>query len=387
MRILHLCLACFYIDGYNYQENVLPRISKENGHDVMIIASTETYIDNAELGYIEPREYITEFGVPIKRLPYKHILSDKVSQKLRKYIGLYEEIEKFRPDIIYSHDISFASVDEVAEYVKNHREVVFLADTHSADYNSGQNWVSLNILHRAFYKRHILKALPYIKKYYYIGPAERDFSIENYGIPESLMEFLPLGGIIPDEEDYKRKRGEYRAKLNINDELLLVHSGKLSAEKKTAELLRAFKAAENLNARMVIIGSIPDETKSEIFELIESDERIEYLGWQAPEYLLGCLCAADLYCQPGSPSATLQNAICCGSAIMAQPMEAYRMLDKGNFFWVENEEGISEVLSSISENPKQLEDAKKASVKCAREFLDYREMERKIVSEGNGHRA
>ena len=66
MRILHLCLACFYIDGYNYQENILPRINHEDGHDVRILASTETYVDNLHLGYVEPREYVTEYGVPIQ---------------------------------------------------------------------------------------------------------------------------------------------------------------------------------------------------------------------------------------------------------------------------------------------------------------------------------
>ena len=69
MKILHLCLACFYIDNYTYQENILPRINHEDGHDVRILASTETYVDNAHLGYVEPAEYVTEYGVPIKRLP------------------------------------------------------------------------------------------------------------------------------------------------------------------------------------------------------------------------------------------------------------------------------------------------------------------------------
>ena len=69
MRILHLCLACFYIDGYNYQENILPRINHEDGHDVRILASTETYVDNLHLGYVEPREYVTEYGVPIRKQP------------------------------------------------------------------------------------------------------------------------------------------------------------------------------------------------------------------------------------------------------------------------------------------------------------------------------
>ena len=70
MRILHCCLSCFYIDGYNYQENILPKINKLDGHEVMVIASTETYIDNNNLGYIEPCEYYTCENVLIKRIAY-----------------------------------------------------------------------------------------------------------------------------------------------------------------------------------------------------------------------------------------------------------------------------------------------------------------------------
>ena len=224
MRILHCCLAAFYIDGYNYQENVLPRISKEKGHDVLIIASTETYVGNTSLGYVAPSDYITEYGVPIKRLPYKHIVSHRISRKIRKYIGLYDAIERFAPDIIFSHDISYASVIDVVEYVKNHPNVTFLADTHTAAYNSGLNWMSLNILHRLIYKRYIGKTIPYLKKYYYIGPAERDFSVINYGVPEGVMEFLPLGGIIPDAATYMRQREKFRREFGVAEgELLELH--------------------------------------------------------------------------------------------------------------------------------------------------------------------
>ena len=381
MKILHLCLACFYIDGYNYQENVLPRISKENGNEVMIIASTETYVDNMTLGYVEPSEYTTEYGVPIKRLPYKKIINDRISPKIRKYIGLYEEIELFKPDIIFSHDLSYASLDEVVRYLDEHKEVTFLADTHTADYNSGQNWLSLNILHRLFYKKHIKKALPYLKKYYYIGPAERDFSVNNYQVPTEIMEFLPLGGIIPDKGVLERNCREIREDLQMPDEVLFVHSGKLSAEKRTADLIKAFIKAEDSNARLIIIGSIPEETRRELTELIQLDERITYLGWKASDQLIKYLCAADLYCQPGSPSATLQNAVCCGCAIMARPMEAYTMLDAGNFFWVEDEEEIYQLFMKIKENRGILEDAKNRSLTCANEYLDYRQMEMRIVSE------
>ena len=49
MKVLHCCLAAFYIDDYGYQENILPKMHKIQGHQVKIVSSTETYIDNQTL--------------------------------------------------------------------------------------------------------------------------------------------------------------------------------------------------------------------------------------------------------------------------------------------------------------------------------------------------
>lgn len=379
MRILHLCLACFYIDNYNYQENILPRLSSERGHSVKIIASTETYINNEKLGYVNPASYMTEYGVPIVRLPYKTVVNQRISAKLRIYDGLQEEIEKFHPDIIFSHDLSFGSLPVVVKYVKEHKNVCFLSDTHTADYNSGQNWVSLNVLHKLFYKSRIQKALPYVKKVYYIGPAERDFSLNVYGVPEELMEFLPLGGVVLSDSDREKKRNEYRHLFGIeDDELLFVHSGKLSAEKETAMLLSAFSKNKSLKAKLIIIGSISDSIRDEIMKLINADDRISYLGWKDADFLQGSLCACDLYCQPGTPSATLQNAICCGSAIMAKPYEGYRLLDQGNFLWIDSEDDIVSKFEKILNGNVSIETMRGHSLLIAKEYLDYAKMEEKI---------
>ena len=67
MKILHLCLSCFYIDGFSYQENELARQNNLDGHDVLVIASTENYDANGRLVYGEPREYIGSDGVPVVR--------------------------------------------------------------------------------------------------------------------------------------------------------------------------------------------------------------------------------------------------------------------------------------------------------------------------------
>lgn len=374
MRILHLCLANFYIDGYNYQENVLPRINKEDGHDVRIIASTETFVDNQHLGYVQPSEYVTEYGVPIKRLPYVTVGTHFTTIKFRKYPYLYEEIAAFAPDVILAHGLAYWSVLDVIRYKKEHPEVKLYADTHTAHHNSGRNWLSLNIQHRIYYKWLIQKAIPYLEKYFYIGENERQFSAEHYGVPESLMEFYPLGGIIFADEDYEKNRAQRRAELNLTgDEILLLHSGKLDALKRTEDLLRAFAAVPELKAKLAIIGSIPEDMKPVLEPLMAADPRVQYLGWKSGEELQEYLCACDLYCQPGSVSATMQNSVCCNCPVLSYPHEAYtKDLDFGNVLWVDTVESISKAFHKIATGKVDLRNMSDKSLRCAYELLDYR---------------
>ena len=376
MRILHLCLACFYIDGYNYQENILPRINHEDGHDVRILASTETYVDNLHLGYVEPREYVTEYGVPIKRLPYVKVGTQFSTIKIRKYPHVYEEIAAFAPDVILSHDLGYWSLLDVIRYKQDHPEVKLYADTHTAYANSGTNWLSMHVLHQLIYRRLVRKALPYLEKYWYIGAGERDFNQGVYGVPASKMEWYPLGGTLFSDEVYAEKRARRRAELGLApDELLLVHSGKLGPLKRTADLLRAFSAVPDFRAKLIIIGSVPEETKSDILPLVEQDGRVEYLGWKSANELLEYLCACDLYCQPGSGSATLQNALCCGCPVLAFPHGSYmELLDRGQFFWARTQEDMQHGFHEIMETPELLPTMTEKAWECAREVLDYRKL-------------
>lgn len=376
MRILHLCLANYYIDNYTYQENMLTHVNKKEGHEVLIIASTETFIDGTHLGYVKPKSYITEYGVPIKRLPYKRVMTNFVTHKFRAYPHLYREIDAFSPDVIMIHSMAFWSVLDVIRYKKAHPEVKLYADTHTAAYNSGTNWISLHILHRIYYRWLTQKALPYLDKYFYIGEGERLFSIENYGVPEAIMEYYPLGGTLLSDEDYQRTRAIRRQELEIaDDQHLYIHSGKMGPMKRTKELLEAFSSVDDPQAVLAIIGSIPDTLQPIILPLIEADSRMKYLGWKSGEELQEYLCACDLYCQPGSVSATMQNAVCRNCAIMAYPHLPYTThLDWGNILWVKSREDMESVFRSIAADPKQLPRLKQNSRRCAEELLDYRKL-------------
>lgn len=376
MKILHLCLACFYIDNYTYQENILPHINHEDGHDVRIIASTETYVDNAHLGYVEPSEYVTEYGVPIKRLPYVKVGNGFVTHKLRIYPHLYEELAAFAPDVVMCHDLAFGSVLDVIRYKKDHPQVKLYADTHSAAYNSGTNWLSLHILHRLYYRYLTQKALPYLERYFYIGEGEREFSARNYNIPEAQMEYYPLGGVLLSDEEYAATRAKRRAELGLaENDRLYIHSGKLQTVKRTDELLSAFSAVDDPHAVLAVIGSIPKEREAVLLPLIAADKRIRYLGWKSGDDLQEYLCAADLYCQPGSVSATMQNAICRNTPVMSYPHPAYTAdLDYGQFFWIKTQADMEQVFGKIKADPDVLLPMSAASRRCAEDLLDYRKL-------------
>lgn len=376
MKILHLCLSCFYIDNYTYQENILPRINHEDGHDVRILASTETYVDNAHLGYVEPAEYVTEYGVPIKRLPYVKAGNGFVTHKFRAYPHLYEEIAAFAPDVIFSHDLSYWSVLDVIRYKKAHPAVKLYADTHTAYNNSGTNWLSLHILHRGLYRYLTKKAFPYLEKYFYISDECREFSHEVYDIPNEKMEFYPLGGTLLSDEEYAAVRAKRRTELGLaENDRLYIHSGKLDALKRSDELFRAFSAVDDPHAVLAVIGSIPKEREAVLLPLIEADERIRYLGWRTGEELQEYLCAADLYCQPGSQSATMQNAVCRYCPVMLYPHPAHTAdYDRGEVIWIKTQADMEMVFRSLAADPAQLKPLRENAEKLARELLDYRRL-------------
>lgn len=375
MKILHISLAGFYTENMTYQENILTQYNAKDGHETVIL-SVNFQWEEAQVVKTPVCDRVMEDGVRLIRLKYVNPDSHFTHQKIRRVKGLYPLLEQLAPDVILSHGLCYWSVLDVIRYKKNHPEIKLYADTHTAAYNSGTNWLSLHVLHRIFYRYLTQKALPYLEKYFYITELSRQFSIQNYGVPESLMEFYPLGGTLLTEEEYRAVRTRRRAELGLSENTpLLIHSGKLDALKRTDELLRAFAAVPELDARLAVIGSIPEDRKDLLNSLMEADKRVIYLGWKSGEELEEYLCACDLYCQPGSESATLQNAVCRGCPILSYPHEDYTTdLDYRNFIWVKTVEDMAAAFLRLEENPALLDSLREGSWRCARELLDYRKL-------------
>lgn len=381
MKIAHIGLASHYTDGMTYQDNMLSEQNVKDGHEVLYISDAQRF-ENGKLVSVGVQDRLLPCGVRVVYLPYRKILTASASDKIRKVDGLYELLCSFQPDVILCHGLCFYSSLDAVRYKKEHPETKLYADTH-ADYgNSGKSWVSLHILHRLYYRALAQKALPYVEKLFYTSYERKDFFIENYGYPESVTEFYPLGGEIPSEAEYAERRTRRRGELGLKeDELLFVHSGKMDAGKKTAELLNAFYAVPELKAKLVIAGSIPDDRREILLPLIERDERVSFLGWLTAGALSEYLCAGDLYLQPGTVSATMECSMCCRCAEMLYPTYAYtRAFPEDMAFWVKNEEDILAAFRSIAADPNVVRRMRERAFSFARENLDYKKLAARLYT-------
>ena len=381
MKIAHVGLVCFFTEGMTYQDNQLTEQNVRDGHEVLYISNAAKYV-NGEIVDTGYEDTVLENGMRLVRLPYERIVNSYFSDKLRKVKGLYKLLCDFAPDIIFSHNLCYLSVADVLRYKKEHPRVKLYADTHTDEKNSGRSWFSMNVQHKLIYKPLYQRAYPYLEKYFYLSQERKDFSVKHYGLPEDKMEFYPLGGRILEDSEYEALRASVRAELGLKDgELMFIHSGKLDAAKRTEELLDAFAAVPELKAKLFVCGSIPQDMEAKLKGLFSRDERVQFLGWKTADELVKLLCAADFYLQPGSQSATMENALCCRTAVMLYPHLAYTSdFDGGNVVWVENAGDMEKAFKAIHSGSIDLKELGNKSSLFASEYLDYRKLAARLYN-------
>ncbi|WP_461393194.1 glycosyltransferase family 4 protein [Deferrisoma sp.] len=344
MKIAHVCLSNFFVDERAYQENELVRHHVAAGHDVLVLASTETHDENGRLVYCKPMTYVSKEGATLVRIPYSRWLPHSVIRKLRIHPGVYKRLAEFAPQSILFHGAASYELVTVARYVRDHPGTLLFIDNHAYWANSGRNFISRNLLHRWFYRLCLQKALPYTVKVLCVSTEAVDFANKIYRVPMDKLELFPLGGRPLPPAEYKERRIRKRLELQIDDDtLLFVQSGKLTRRKKLIESLKSFAAVGYRKARFAIAGVLGDDIRVDAERLISEDPRVIFLGWQSVEDLTDLLCAADVYIQPGTQSVTMQHALCCHCPVAIADVPAHRFYSQVTG-WLLNEETTLETV-------------------------------------------
>lgn len=355
-----------------YQDNQLANQNAEDGHTVTVISDCFKF-EKSQLIKVPEEDKILKNGVRLIRVEYDSIIHPQISSRIRKVNKLYEIIENIKPDVILFHGVAGYEMLTVAKYKKRNPNIKLYIDSHEDLHNSGTFWLSMTFQYKIFNRYIVNKIKNEVDKFLYISYESKDFLKKMYKLEDDKLEFYPLGGNVIDESIKKKFSQEIRNKHGYSrNDILILHSGKLTPHKKTKELIIAFKKVINPCLKLIIVGAIPEGNYHTLNKLIQSDKRINFIGWKSSSELIKYLCAADLYFQPGTQSATMQNAICCGTPVALAPYTSHKPYIKDNGYYVETIKDYTSVLEEVSKKPETLRYMSEKSYEIAREILDYR---------------
>jgi len=357
---------------------------KLQGHDVMILASTETYLNNNKIGYVEPKSYINENGIPVTRLPYVNWLPHGIAKKLRIYKGITDALNSFNPEIIFLHGCQFISIREIVSFIKCNKDVKVFVDGHTDFVNSARNWLSKNILHGIIYK-HCAKIIePYTTKFYGVLPTRVDFFRTMYGIPSEKLELLVMG-VDDSVVDFARKnqiRESVRKTLNLlDDDFVIVTGGKIDKRKNIHKLMRAVINLNLKHIKLIVFGK-PDKNMEKDILKLSDYESIRYVGWVEPEKVYDYYFASDLAFFPGTHSVLWEQAVGVGLPAVFKKWDGIQHVDLGgNCLFIETGEidEIEKTIINIFNDKQQFLTMKQIAIDKGIEYFSYSNIARRAI--------
>ena len=375
MKITHLCLGCFFPDGYSYQENMLPKYHKKIGHDVSVVASLQTFDKNGNVSYMEKASsYRNEYDIPVQRLDYKKPL--KIYRKLKRFVGTYEAIEKTTPEILFIHGCQFMDMDVVVKYLTKHPNVTVYVDNHADFSNSAKNWLSFTFLHKILWKHcaHIIN--PYTKKFYGVLPARVDFLKNVYGLPADKIELLVMGA---DDEKVEAAlkpevRKEIREKYRIaDDDFLIITGGKIdNFKKQILFLMEAVNKLQNDKVKLIVFGSVIPELKEKVEHLVSP--HTQYIGWVQSDQTDKYYAASDLVVFPGRHSVFWEQVVGLGKPMICKAWDGTKHVDLGgNVIFLEKDsaEEINSIIDELTENTGKYQRMRNVAEKEGMKMFSY----------------
>lgn len=378
MKVVHLCLSCFFIDNYSYQENMLPKYHVKMGHDVTVIASLVSFNKEGKPCLLpSPSVRMDEDGYKVIRLAYKEPV--RINKVLRKYQGLYETLVAENPDVIFTHGVAFADAVVVVKYLKENPHVKLYGDHHGDYINSATNFWSKHVLHKIIWRHYAKMLEPYLTKCYGVTPMRCRFLKEMYHLNPRIIEFLPMGvddEAIPSNRD--EVRHSVRAELGVPDDAFLIMTGgKIDQRKNTHVLLEAIRGINNSNLHLVICGVLAPE-----MEYLKSqfNAQVHYLGWCNAKRVMDCMVAADLACFPGTHSTLWEQAVGVGlPSVLKRWNEMTHMSVNDNCIFVKGEDvdELQQVLEKMLSKDFYGQQISKAEV-AATSFL-YSDIAKKAI--------
>lgn len=310
MKIVHICLNGF-VDGWGYQENILPLYQLKRGDEVSIIASSThhpKYISKNEIAKIKKfgNNYIFD-GINMFRIPT--FLQTTAVSFIN--IGLFVTLCKIKPDLIFHHDVTIPSIMKCILYKLLNPSVKIVVDNHADSINESKNKV-WKFVYNNFTKCGVKFIQSHINIFYGVTPARCDYLKETFGVSPSKIKLLPIGADTDKADNIDCCIKELKQKYNIpEDSIVIVSGGKMGVDKGTIELINAFDSLKKLYPSLILLlfGRFTDDETKHKAERIKN---VYIHGWCDRQKTFELLKLSDVACWPYLHTTLIEDAIACG---------------------------------------------------------------------------
>lgn len=314
MKIINICVGG-YVEGWGYQENLLPEYESKAGYDTIVFApqnSFPSYVDKKERNNIieKGREYEYN-GVRIIR--YNTYLHTPGFVFFTTH--LFRTLLKEEPDIIFHHG-THPSLLKCVIYKLFHKKTVLFVDNHVDYINQSKHVVWNFIIRKVILRTVSIISSPAVCKFYGVSPGRCEYLKEVYKLSSKKISLLPIGGDV----DMVNKVSIECARSHFSipeDSFVICMGGKLEKSKGTITLVKSYQTLKQKypTLQLVIFGKILDEQTK---KAVEEEKSIINLGWRNREDTIKILKQAQIAIWPIHHTTLIEDAVCCSTPVITR---------------------------------------------------------------------
>lgn len=359
MKILHITLH--YLDGWGYQDNLLPQYQLDSGNEVVVVTDKGHLPETIRKEVLAKGDCYREGGVLVRRFAAHLCTSDTALL----CTGLRRILDEEVPDLVFHHGMHIPSLSVACRYRKSHPECVLMVDSHADPFN-----VSRNRPWRFFYSKGLLRAWTrreggLVDVFYGVSPLRCDFLLSEYGAPPEKISFLPLGWDTRFLQEVPESPAEIRKAFGISEKaFLLVSGGKMGRSKGTDRLVEAWQRLRQRHPQVELL----------LFGSMEAgfpvSDGVHQVGWCDRRETFRILKMADAAVWPLLHSTLVEDALTCGTPVVLKAsgnVSHYQDEGLGVFMATGSPLEIMEAVESLMEQPEQVQ----SRIEAAKDRYSY----------------
>lgn len=356
-----------YLDGWGYQDNLLPEYMSRAGHDVVVVASANHF--PSFLSKEEKKRILAKGTNYYVNKVHVYRIKTKLSTSNYNFYcsGLLEILKKENPDVIFHHGLNCSSMMISWKYICDHKNVKFFIDNHSDRINESKCKI-WNVIIKKIILTPCTKLInSKVTRYYGVTPGRCDYLLDSYSVDPNKVTLLPIGSDTDTIDKLNSSTSLLRDKYNIpNNSFVIVSGGKMGKDKGTVSLINAFKVFSKgrNNYRLILFGNYND---TETENLAKNTSNVLIFGWCDRKKSLELLKLSNIACWPIHHTTLIEDAVGCSLPLIVRKTSNTSHIIRGNGEFVRNG-SVEELIAAFNKITANFKDYKKVAIEMHEKF-------------------